>query len=173
MIGLKTAITTSSNANLLVGSGKNGVAKEWADKEYVDNIWGFKEYVVFNHTALPTDATTFTLSFEAKSTVDGDIVVNYFYNPNTVQEIFSCQMNEPHYTSGKSDGSCSLKVTTSYKKYWIRYKGEWASSRNVIVARLFKNKVSGKVSVKNAKLEVGGIPTDWCPNEADLGGGNT
>lgn len=114
--------------------------------------------------SVPSYATKFVLSFEAKSTVDGDIIESYFFQPNTITNIESSSGQIINY---HSDGKIETTLSTSWKRYWIKYTAKEASTRSAIFARLNPGKGTGTVSIRNAKIETGHVPTDWTPSLED------
>jgi len=165
MKGVKVSLTTAVNANLLKGTSVNGVAKEWT--KLTPPSKNYRDLVSFNNVALPKDSTTFIVSFEAKSTNEGDKIISFFYYPSNITSALSSQGNK----NKNVDGYMPIILTTKYTKYWICWEAPKAASRSVIIARLYSDSVGGMVSIKNVKLEVGSIPTDWCANSADIQGG--
>lgn len=114
--------------------------------------------------SVPPYATKFVLSFEGKSTVDGDVIESYFFQPNTITNIESSSGQIINY---HSDGKIETTLSTSWQRYWIKYTAKEANTRSVIFARLPAGKGSGTVSIRNCKLETGHVPTDWTPSLED------
>lgn len=122
-------------------------------------------------TTVPLNGDTYTLSFWAKSTVDGDKIIVHFWNPSNIISGKSSQ----GVTTTASDGRCPFTLSTTLTKYWVTYKipAGGNSTRNVIVPRLYgpdrteSEKGTGKITVQWEKLEEGNIATDWTPAPED------
>lgn len=127
---------------------------------------GDNDIVKYTSVHLPTDATHFVLSFEAKSTVEEDGIISFFFEPSNVSktEVSSASMNPSH----GGDGNVVTYLTTEWKRYWIKWTAPVADTRNVLAMRLNKNYGTGTVSMRNVKFEVGTTPTDWTPAPEDL-----
>lgn len=117
-------------------------------------------------TTIPLNGDTYTLSFWAKSTVDGDKIRTHFYNPSNITGTNGSQGQSSSY----SDGNCDFTLTTNLTKYWVTYtipkNGD--STRSVIVPRLVAGSGTGKITVQWEKLEEGNKPTDWTPAPEDV-----
>ena len=114
-------------------------------------------------TSIPT-ASQYTLSFEAKSTVNGDKIRTHYYSPNTTTTCVSSQ----GVSKGASDGNMDFTLTTNWEKYWVIYsQNETTAAKHIICPRLVSGYGTGTVSVRNVKLEEGNIATPWCPNVND------
>lgn len=122
-------------------------------------------------TTVPLNGDTYTLSFWAKSTVDGDKIIVYFYNPSNIISGKSSQ----GVTIRNSDGRCPFTLSTTLTKYWVTYKipAGGNSTRNIIIPRLYgpdrteTEKGTGEITVQWEKLEEGNIATDWTPAPED------
>ena len=88
----------------------------------------------------------YTLSFYAKSTVEGDTILSYFY-PNLNDQI--------------GDGHTPTNLTTEWKRYSITWYRQYSDAVAVIVARMYPGHGSGTVSVCGVKLEEGTKATSW------------
>lgn len=143
--------------NLLKGTNKTGVTYAYPTSGYADK----KSWT----TTIPLNGDTYTLSFWAKSTVDGDTLYVYFHNPSNVTSIKGSQgQTEKHV-----DGACAFTLSTTLTKYWVTYtipKGG-NSTRSVIIPRLFDNHGSGTITLQWEKLEEGNKATDWTPAPED------
>lgn len=112
--------------------------------------------LVSTEMIIPATKTTYTLSFDAKSTVNGDKITSYFYNPNCVTSINGVPAGD------MVDGNTQTTLTDSYKRYSITYTiNPPKQVINVIVARLFGG-VQGTVSIKNVRL-MAGTDHNWTP----------
>lgn len=144
--------------NLLKNSHKTAVEYIYPSSGYVDRC----NWV----TSIPLNSDTYTLSFWAKSTVNGDKIRTHFYSPSNVTSIKGSQGQ----SGTASDGQCDFTLTTTLAKYWVTYtipKGG-NSTRNVIVPRLFPGSGSGTIKIQWEKLEEGNKATDWTPAPEDV-----
>lgn len=122
-------------------------------------------------TTVPLNGDTYTLSFWAKSTVDGDKIIVHFYNPSNIISGKSSQ----GVTISYGDGRCPFMLSTTLTKYWVTYKipAGGNSTRNIIIPRLYgpdrgeTEKGTGEITVQWEKLEEGNIATDWTPAPED------
>lgn len=122
-------------------------------------------------STVPLNGDTYTLSFWAKSTVDGDKIIAHFWNPSNIISGKSSQ----GVTITAGDGKCPFMLSTTLTKYWVTYKipAGGNSTRNVIIPRLYgpdrteTEKGTGKITVQWEKLEEGNIATDWTPAPED------
>ena len=122
-------------------------------------------------TTVPLNGDTYTLSFWAKSTVDGDKIIVHFYNPSNIISGKSSQ----GVTISYGDGRCPFTLSTTLTKYWVTYKipAGGNSTRNIIIPRLYgpdrgeTEKGTGEITVQWEKLEEGNIATDWSPAPED------
>lgn len=122
-------------------------------------------------TTVPLNGDTYTLSFWAKSTVDGDKIIVHFYNPSNIISGKSSQ----GVTISYGDGRCPFTLSTTLTKYWVTYKipAGGNSTRNIIIPRLYgpdrgeTEKGTGEITVQWEKLEEGNIATDWTPAPED------
>lgn len=116
-------------------------------------------------TTIVPSATQYTLSFDAKSTVNGDKIRTHYYSPNTTTTCVSSQ----GITKTAADGNMDFTLTTQWKRYWVIYtQTETTAVKHLICPRLVSGQGTGTVSVKNVKFEEGSIATPWCPNSADV-----
>lgn len=143
--------------NLLKSTHKTAVTFTYPSSGYKDWFSGV--------TTIPLNGDTYTLSFWAKSTVDGDKIRTHFYNPSNITSTNGSQGQ----SSSHSDGRCDFTLTTNLTKYWVTYtipkNGD--STRFVIVPRLVAGSGTGKITVQWEKLEESNKPTDWTPAPED------
>lgn len=144
--------------NLLKGSHATEQTYTYPSSSYSD-VWRKWSTVELN-------GDTYTLSFWAKSSVAGDGIYVYFYNPNTVTSSISSQGN----TYYSPDGMCIFTLSTVMTKYWVTYKmpKNSGSGKTIILPRMISGVGSGTVSVKWEKLEEGDKATDWTPAPEDI-----
>ena len=113
---------------------------------------------------VPLTKSEYVLSFYAKSTVNGDKIITYFYNPNTTTKVET----NTGINKTASDGNATFVLTTEWQKYWVKYtQSETTTTKYIICPRLINGDGTGTVSVKCVKLEEGHTPTPWCPNPSD------
>ncbi len=175
----------SSSTSYSVGStlkgvsvgGRNllkGTSKEEQTYNYPSGT-DFKD-VYNSNVTVPSNkgANTYTLSFWAKSTVNGDKFVTHFYDPSNVISIISSQ----GYNTNAGDGRCPFTLSTTWTKYWVTYTvPEDGKARKVICPRLYgtgrgeSDKGTGTLSFKGVKIELGNIATDWTPAPEDVDSG--
>lgn len=136
-----TAITGSGAIWNLVDGVKNG-------EEQSASVDASSAYNLFEKTMIvPATKTKYTLSFDAKSTINGDVITSYFYAPNCVTEINGVPIIDQY------DGNIDTTLTDSYKRYSIVYTITPPNQPiNVIAARLRYGKAQGTVSVRNMRL---------------------
>ena len=115
-------------------------------------------------TTIVPSASKYTLSFYAKSTVNGDKIRTHYYSPNTTTTCVSSQ----GITKTASDGNMDFTLSTSWKRYWVTYtQNETTAVKHVICPRLLSGQGTGTVSIKGIKFEEGEKATAWIPNSAD------
>ena len=114
--------------------------------------------------------TQYTLSFYAKSTVDGDHMRTHYYSPNTTTTCVSSQ----GVTKSANDGNMDFTLSTEWKRYWVVYtQTETTAVKHIICPRLCSMagypsaSGTGTVSVKYVKFEEGSVPTPWLPNSSE------
>ena len=116
------------NPNLLPGSHID------ANTSYT---YPSSSYSDINIASIYTDVlngTTYTVSFEAKSTVNGDKIRIHFYSPSNITKVIGSQGQ----VGTATDGLCNFTLTTNWEKYWVTYTipANGNSARRVIIARL-------------------------------------
>ena len=106
----------------------------------------------------------YTLSFDAKSTVDGDKLTNFIYYPEKITKSESSQGE----VTTSTDGYMNVTLTTEYKRYWITRTYESSDAQNsILLFRVICELSTGDVTVRNIKLEKGNKATDWTPAPED------
>lgn len=144
--------------NLLVGTHKSPITYTYPTSRYADKC-SWKTTVLLN-------GSVYTLSFWAKSSVNGDKIRVHFYNPSNIISVVGSQGQRSTYT----DGLCDFVLTTTMTKYWVTYtipKGG-NSTRSVIIPRLGLGATgTGTLTFQWEKLEEGNIATDWTPAPED------
>ena len=144
--------------NLLVGTHKSPITYTYPTSGYADK-YSWKTTVLLN-------GSVYTLSFWAKSSVNGDKIRVHFYNPSNIISVVGSQGQR----STAMDGLCDFVLTTTMTKYWVTYtipKGG-NSTRSVIIPRLGLDVTgTGTLTFQWEKLEEGNMATDWTPAPED------
>lgn len=144
--------------NLLVGTHKSPITYTYPTSGYADKC-SWKTTVLLN-------GSVYTLSFWAKSSVNGDKIRVHFYNPSNIISVVGSQGQRSTY----ADGLCDFVLTTTMTKYWVTYtipKGG-NSTRSVIIPRLGLDVTgTGTLTFQWEKLEEGNMATDWTPAPED------
>lgn len=144
--------------NLLVGTHKSPITYTYPTSGYA-NKCSWKTTVLLN-------GSVYTLSFWAKSSVNGDKIRVHFYNPSNIISVVGSQGQR----STAIDGLCDFVLTTTMTKYWVTYtipKGG-NSTRSVIIPRLGLDVTgTGTLTFQWEKLEEGNMATDWTPAPED------
>ena len=144
--------------NLLVGTHKSPITYTYPTSGYADKR-SWKTTVLLN-------GSVYTLSFWAKSSVNGDKIRVHFYNPSNIISVVGSQGQR----STATDGLCDFVLTTTMTKYWVTYtipKGG-NSTRDVIIPRLGLGATgTGTLTFQWEKLEEGNMATDWTPAPED------
>ena len=150
--------------NIISGTSPNEIQYTYPSSGYSDKFSPIT-------TIVPT-ASQYTLSFWAKSTVNGDKVTSHYYSPNTTT---TCVSNQG-ISRTASDGNMIFALSRDWEYYWVTYtQTETTAVKHVIFPRIaaVNNQYnlpcigSGTISVKCVKFEEGSIPTPWVPNQAD------
>ena len=144
--------------NLIDGTHKSPVDYYYPSSSYDDHF--------AKKTTIPLNGDTYTLSFWAKSTINGDRIRIHFYNPSNIISVKGSQGQITSY----GDGLCDFTLSTTLTKYWVTYtipKGG-NSTRNIIIPRMGADVGgSGKITIQWEKLEEGNVATDWTPAPED------
>lgn len=144
--------------NLLVGTHKSPITYTYPTSGYADKC-SWKTTVLLN-------GNVYTLSFWAKSSVNGDKIRVHFCNPSNIISVVGSQGQR----STACDGLCDFVLTTTMTKYWVTYtipKGG-NSTRSVIIPRLGLGVTgTGTLTFQWEKLEEGNMATDWTPAPED------
>lgn len=145
-----------ANPNIIGGTSRNVASYTYPESSYSDKF--------VQVTKIIPSASQYTLSFYAKSTVDGDKVRAHYYNPNTTTRAESSQ----GVVSTVSDGNIDFTLSTKWTLYWVVYtQSETTAVKRVIFPRMNSSHGTGTVSVKMVKFEEGNVPTPWLPNSSD------
>ena len=149
--------------NLLPGTWSEEVTYTYPASSYSDKY--------ANSTTIVPSASQYTLSFYAKSTVNGDKIRTHYYSPNTTTTCVSSQ----GVTKTASDGNMDFTLSTNWEFYWVTYtQTETTAVKRVICPRMGSVKDqpgmsgTGIVSIRCIKLEEGNAATQWCPSVNDI-----
>lgn len=161
-----SGLTTRLN-NLSVG-GRNLIAYTSKNTTELGGYpaSGYSEGIGFKTIDIPTK-DEYVLSFEAKSTVAGDKIRCYFYSPNTTTKV----VTSTGYSGTSSDGTAEVTLTTSWKRYWVKYTqtgNATTTAKNLLVGRRLAGLGTGSISLRLIKFEEGNQPTDWTPAPEDV-----
>ena len=155
----KTGVVLSNgmvNPNIIPRTSDKAVSYTYPSSSYSDKF-------AVTTTVIPS-ASQYTLSFYAKSTVNGDKVRAHWYSPNTTTR---CESSQGVVTTN-SDGNIDITLTTEWKFYWIIYtQSSTTAVKHMIFPRMWSGNGSGTVSVRMVKLEEGTVPTPWIQNSND------
>lgn len=162
---ITTTYATKTEVEAIEIGGRNLLKKSHSTpREYTYPTSNYSDKASWT-TAIALYGGTYTLSFWAKSTVDGDIIRVHFYNPSNITSIKGSQGQNTNAT----DGLCNFTLSTTWTKYWVTYTIPIGSStRSVIIPRLVSGAGTGTVSFMWEKLEAGNKATDWSPAWEDL-----
>ena len=107
----------------------------------------------------PVDASEYVYSFYAKGAVDGQTMSVFFYNPNTTKSAETSQ----GVKSGNTDGRASFTLTTSWARYWVKWKNTpGTGTKRLILCRIESSASADQsVYISSPKLEVGNVVSDW------------
>ena len=160
----------STVANMDVG-GRNLFAGD-TGKEYSKTGTTSNQDIANFRMLIPADQEHYVLSFDAKATTAGQQITTFLYCRDNYSKncILSAITSSGFNGAVSSDGHVTTKLTTEYKRYWIKYTINPANKvyLNGIIARIEANSGTATVSVKNAKLETGTMPTDWTPSPESI-----
>ncbi|TNS05940.1 DUF1983 domain-containing protein [Escherichia coli] len=113
----------------------------------------------------PVDAGEYVYSFYAKGGVAGQIMTAFFYNPNTTTSIETSQGAK----GNNSDGRAQFTLTTSWSRYWVKWKQTpTTSTKRLILCRIESNTSKDQtVYINSPKFEVGNVVSDWNESPSD------
>ncbi|STU53274.1 DUF1983 domain-containing protein [Klebsiella pneumoniae] len=113
----------------------------------------------------PVDAGEYVYSFYAKGAVDGQPMTVFFYNPNTTKSSETSQ----GIKSGSTDGRAYFTLTTSWARYWVKWKHTpTTGTKRLILCRIESNASNDQtVYISSPKLEVGNVVSDWNNSPTD------
>lgn len=156
--------------NLLLNSSveHTGNSSKSTNGVYYDFMWFCYDENKTNgygrNMSEPFSNGQYTLSFDAKSTVDGDKLTTYIYFPEKITKSESSQGE----VTTSTDGCMDVTLTTEYKRYWITRTYESTEAHDsILLFRVICDLSTGDVTFKNIKLEKGNKATDWTPAPED------
>ena len=122
---------------------------------------GYCDVITATTIDIPTEKE-YIFSFEAKA--DSPIEISaFFFDPDTTLSAVTSLGNT---ASGWIDGNITLPITTSWKRYWVKWIQSVPDAPKKVTIRHFSS--TNKVSVRALKLEEGNIATSWSPAPEDM-----
>lgn len=161
VVGLRTDLDGISvgGRNLVKGTSETLITCNYPSSSYI-NAFDTKATKALK-------AGKYTMSFYAKSTVDGDKIYCFLYSPNNVTHI----ENSQGLHDSRNDGQSFIVLSTTLKKYWVTFTvNEYDRAPSVLFGRLYCGDGTGTVSIGSCKFEEGTKPTDWTPAPEDVDG---
>ena len=157
IVDLVDNMTWYSNTYIVKNAAFFNLIKGMQDgKEYKIGLGSDLPTFVENQSFVPITQKTYTFSFEAKSTVSGDIINQYFYDHdasnNCVEKIDG--------VDGSRDGSKRIQLTENYVRYSTTYT---LSPKNIplyVLLTAIKGTTQGTVFIKNMRL-TNGTDVNW------------
>ena len=159
VVGLRTDLDGISvgGRNLVKGTSETLITCNYPSSSYI-NAFDTKATKALK-------AGKYTMSFYAKSTVDGDKIYCFLYSPNNVTHI----ENSQGLHDSRNDGQSFIVLSTTLKKYWVTFTvNEYDRAPSVLFGRLYCGDGTGTVSIGSCKFEEGTKPTDWTPAPEDV-----
>ena len=124
--------------------------------------WDFLSYDALLKNQLKTN-TVYTVSFDAKPSVDGTITLNGFKNGNSTNNMIASVVQIQSNLLANKWNHCVYRCTTLDS-----FDGITISSQVIYLIRSTSLKgINTTVLFKNIKVEEGEIDTPWIPNPAD------
>ena len=126
------------------------------------------------YTTEPLLEEEYIVSFDAMSTVDGDVMMCYFTSADAAEqncyEVITSQGWTNKGTSNVSYGTTEITLSTTWQRYWVIYRhtpNVDTLVKRVRIGSLYSGKGTGTVSIRRVKCEVGNKATEWClsPND--------
>lgn len=126
------------------------------------------------YTTEPLLEEEYIVSFDAMSTVDGDVMMCYFTSADAAEqncyEVITSQGWTNKSTSNISYGTTEITLSTTWQRYWVIYRhtpNVDTLVKRVRIGSLYSGKGTGTVSIRRVKCEVGNKATEWClsPND--------
>lgn len=126
------------------------------------------------YTTEPLLEEEYIVSFDAMSTVDGDIIRCYFTSADTKEqncyEVITSQGWTNKGTNSVTYGETEVALSTTWQRFWIIYRhtpNVDTIVKRIRIGSLYSGKGTGTVSIRRVKCEVGNKATEWClsPND--------
>ena len=126
------------------------------------------------YTTEPLLEEEYIVSFDAMSTVDGDVIMCYFTSADAAEqncyEVITSQGWTNKGTSSATYGGTEITLSTTWQRYWVIYRhtpNVDTLVKRVRIGSLYSGKGTGTVSIRRVKCEVGNKATEWClsPND--------
>lgn len=149
--------------NLLGGTSTDIVSKDAPASRWTD--------VAVYNTTQPLNENQYILSFEAKGDVDRQTIGTFLYSGGLGGGNFvNNSITSAGQTSTSNDGRSFITLSTSWKKYWVKYEVTPDNTRKAVIVgrRWVDSRPSGKVYVRKVKLEAGNKASDWSPAPEDM-----
>lgn len=112
---------------------------------------------------------SYVVSFDAKSTHPGDVIVCKLYNPNNITYV---ETSQGYTNSARNDGYAEITLSDKYERYWIKYTQQPNTDtkpKTCMIGTRVSGRGSGTVSIKETvKLEAGTKNTDYTASPSDL-----
>lgn len=139
--------------NLVLDSAVEKSSTKTSDESQMFPYWTLSDY---GQTALGESGTEFTISFEAKASVDG-------------AAFYACLRKASDSALFSSEGA-AFNLSTSYQRYNAALK-TYATETARFWPAMRANVASGTTYwVRNVKVEKGNVATDWSPAPEDAEG---
>lgn len=125
-----------------------------------DNSTGtsYKDFVYWSGLLVNANEV-YTVSFYAKSTSSSVLTMYFYNNASGIVQIANIKSSEGHNKTG-TDGNCPLKLTPQWKKYWVTWTFN-AATTSANKTLLFRLAAGGKCDVALPKLEKGATATPY------------
>lgn len=126
----------------------------------------------------PLTSTTYVVSFDAKSTVNGDVMRCFFsssmLNEQNCTSVTTSQGWSNTDSKTVSKGETKITLSTEWTRYWAVYTkpaGDVVAKR-ITIGSLYAGEGTGTVSIRGVKCERGSTATAWSPSYSDLNNTN-
>ena len=132
----------------------------------------YSDFKVWSNVVTVNPNDVWTLSFDAKASLDGTKMISYLYNNTSGIVQCSSVLNSQGITGTGRDGNSTLTLTTEYQRYWITwtFNDGPAALKTCIAGRLTaaNNTAGTTATLQRIKLEKGHKATDWSPCYKDI-----
>lgn len=129
-------------------------------------------------SSLPLTSTTYVVSFDAKSTVNGDVMRCYFASSKSSEQNCTSVTTSQGWTNTTGTpvtyGEAKITLTTEWTRYWVVYTKPAGDTtvKRITIGSLYAGEGTGKVSIRAAKCEQGSTATAWSPSYNDVNRNN-